>query len=221
VQVFNNVSRTEHEKQQVAGGLILLTVMSIITLIVGFSNKSTEAYKWMDVRKAIEVLVPEAKADYVEAKKAVEHLKEELQMAQKESHVTADMVNVVPSDEQRRIDELQLQESVAEANERRTLNNIIQLLISKLKTGEIVATGYNQDQTVQHWECPTPSDWEDLKLSGSLTQTSITGGRSGRVHLTQARLRKPPIATGGGIAAEDSGKADHGPSRLCQGPGNF
>lgn len=79
----------------------------------------------------------------------------------------------------------------------------MQLLVNKLESGEIVAKGYHQNLG---WVCLLPSDWkEGLKLSGTLTQTSITGG--GRTYLITARLGKPLA------------KAVPNPDRLCQGAG--
>ena len=220
VQVYNaNYGSESYDNQRSGTGVILLVVIVVVVLTVLSARKSSEVEKWMDFTTAIQTFVPEDKENLDKINDEVSHLEEQLRIAKRNSALTAEMRGKIPPDYQKVIDDLQYKLSISKEYKQSVLDNIVQFLISKLKSGEIIAKGYDvatrddvatrgartNEQKLQ-WVCLLPSDWENgLQFSGTTTQTSITGARSGRTRLTSVRLGKPLAG------------AVPNPDRLCQG----
>jgi hypothetical protein len=157
--------------------------------------------KWMDVPAAIEAFVPVAKNAYDEATKEVEHLQEEREEAQHEL-VPPDggsfAQGKVAEDLRKKIYALQYHIEQIVARQQNALKNLMFSLTEQLKSGKIIAKGY--DQPAQQWVSPSPCDWKYLdlaNLAGDLTSISIRGGLSGQTHLGWVMFGKPLVSVMG------------------------
>jgi hypothetical protein len=215
-KVVNNITGPtgpsyEELQKQYSGILIIIFIFIIAggTLLSRALQHDPDVEKWMGVSATLDMFVPDDKKDYYEATNESQNLQKELETAQKELSLTADMLNILPPEDQTRIADLQQRIGLARERQKREFDHIISFLIYSLKSGNLVAKGY--DQRKQLWECPLYSDWNNLQLSGGLTDASmsIRGGVSGRVILGQVQFGKP-LATAGGA----------GPNRLCRRSGD-
>jgi hypothetical protein len=95
----------------------------------------------------------------------------------------------------KKIHELDYQQQLAMGRRQNAFHHIISLLTEQLKSGIIVAKGY--DQHTLQWVSPSPSDWKYLTVSEFLMfpsggfSISIIGGLSGETHLDWVMFGKP------------------------------
>jgi hypothetical protein len=201
VTVVNNVTRVvsssnaEHEKA-VQGIIIIIGLFAVmaITFLSSLLPKNPE--QWMDAAAATKVFTPTDKKDYDELTSEVKHLQQQLEETQKELLLKSNMTNVILPADRMTVSNIKDNLLIAREQQQIELNHIIKALMVKLRAGDIVARGY--ENNMQKWVCPLPEDWDYLNLSSNLdpiaNSTSITWP-SGQIHLTQVKFRKPPTAT--------------------------
>jgi hypothetical protein len=220
--VNNNITSASRNQLQPSLSFFLMVALLMValgSLLSHLLQHDPDVEKWMDVPAALHTFVPASKNDFDRSTKQLESLQHEMEMAQKEAIIKTDIRNMVPPYDQKRITDLQYQIGIAREHYQRELDDMFQFLTTNLRSGTIPAKGYNQQR--QQWVCPSPSDWRYLKLSGDLTENSMSiTALSGRMHLVWPKFGKPLAAAGPAESVQDSADSQEergAPSPLCRG----
>jgi hypothetical protein len=147
--------------------------------------------------------VPDAKREYDRSTNELKSLANEFETIRKKLAFKAQVFNAISPEDQSLIDDLQHRTDAARESQKRQYDYIIRFLITSLQSRILIAKGFRYNQGKQEWNCPPSDYWKYLKLTGDLTDTSlsITGGLTGQVHLVQVKFGKP---------------LGSGPDQLCQ-----
>jgi hypothetical protein len=201
----NNITEiSRRDQQKAAQGLTIILIILVVFVCIVLSrlfHRDPGVEKWMDVSTTLRTSVPDAKAGYDKSTNEIQYLSKELETTRRKLALKADVFNAISSEDQSLITDLQHHLNIARDNQKHQYDYTVQFLTSSLQSRNLIAKGY--DRRRQEWECPSYEYWEHLKLSGDLTDTSmsITGGLSGQVHLVQVQFGKP---------------LGSGPDQLCQ-----